>query len=129
MKLSIIQGFALAAIGVAAAGCSGDRPAPPPATMAAQPAGTAPTASGAALVAAGDFGVAACDQYMRKYIACVDSKVPEAGRAMMRQSFEQTKAAWKQAASTPQGRDGLAAACVQAEAAAKQAMAPYGCAW
>ena len=66
---------------------------------------------------------------MRKYLACVDSKVPEAGRAMMRQSFEQTKAAWKQAASTPQGRDGLAAACVQAEAAAKQAMGAYGCTW
>jgi hypothetical protein len=47
----------------------------------------------------------------------------------MRQSLEQTKAAWKQAAATPQGRDGLAMACTQAEAGAKQAMAAYGCAW
>jgi hypothetical protein len=94
--------------------------------MAAQPAATAPAAS---TMAAGDFGVPACDDYMRKYVACVDSKVPEQGREMMRQSLEQTKTAWKQAASTPQGRDGLAAACVQAEAAAKQAMAAYGCTW
>ena len=128
MKPSILQGFVLATIAVAAFGCSGDTAAPPPATtMAAQPAATAP--AGAATVAAGDFGVAACDSYMRKYLACVDSKVPEAGRAMMRQSLEQTKMAWKQAASTPHGRDGLAMACVQAESGAKQAMAAYGCTW
>lgn len=123
MKLSVIQAIALA---VAAAGCSGGGTPPPPAT---QPAANAPLTSGVGTVADGDFGVAACDQYMRKYVACVDSKVPEAGRVMMRQSLEQTKAAWKQAASTPQGRDGLAAACVQAESTAKQAMAPYGCTW
>ena len=129
MKLRI-AGLALAAIGLAAAGCSGGSTPPPPATTAAQPAAAAPAAaSGGTTVAAGDFGVPACDQYMRKYLACIDSKVPEAGRAMMRQSMEQTKTAWKQAASTPQGRDGLAAACVQAEATAKQAMAPYGCTW
>jgi len=127
MKPSIVQGLALA-IGVAAAGCSGDSAPPPPSTMAAQPAATAP-GSGATTVAAGDFGVPACDQYMRKYIACVDSKVPEAGRAMMKQSFEHSRAAWKQAASTPEGRQHLAAACTQAEATAKQAMAPYGCTW
>jgi len=123
MKLHLVRGLALSAA-VAAAGCSGDTtPPPPPATVAAQPAATAPA------MAAGDFGVPACDQYMKKYMACVDSKVPEAGRAMMRQSLEQTKAAWKQAASTPQGRDGLSMACAQAETAAKQAMSAYGCAW
>ena len=125
MKLLLIRGLALSAV-VAAAGCSGDTtPPPPPATVAAQPA----AAAAPAMVAAGDFGVPACDQYMKKYMACVDSKVPEAGRAMMRQSLEQTKAAWKQAASTPQGRDGLSMACAQAETAAKQAMSAYGCAW
>ena len=128
MKPSIIPGFALAAIAVAAAGCSGDSSTPPPSTMAAAPTTTAPPALSGA-VAAGDFGVPACDQYMRKYIACVDSKVPEAGRAMMKQSFEHSRAAWKQAASTPEGRQHLAAACTQAEATAKQAMAPYGCTW
>jgi hypothetical protein len=126
MKLSIIQAFAAAAVAVVAAGCSGDRTPPPPAT---QPGATAPAASGGTTVTGGDFGVAACDQYMRKYLACVDSKVPEAGRAAMRQSFEYSRAAWKQAASTPEGRQHMAAACTQAEATAKQAMAPYGCAW
>ncbi len=124
MKLLFMPGLAISAM-VAAAGCSGDTtPPPPPATAVGAPAATA-----AAMVAAGDFGVPACDQYMRKYMACVDTRVPEQGRAMMRQSIEQTKAAWKQAAATPQGRDGLATACVQAETAAKQAMAAYGCSW
>ena len=83
----------------------------------------------AAAVADGDFGVAECDQYIRKYLACVDGKVPEAARAMMRQSLDQTKAAWKQAAATPQGKTGLAAACSQADANSKQAMQAYGCEW
>src|SRR5215208_941052 len=114
MKLHSIPELALVAA-VLAAGCTGDKtPPPPPATVAAQPAGAAP------VVAAGDFGVPACDQYMRKYMACVDSKVPQSGKAVMRQSMEQTKAAWKQAAVSAQGREGLAMACAQAEAAARQ---------
>ena len=96
--------------------------------MAAPPAATAP-AAGSSMVAAGDFGVAACDQYMRKYMACIEGKVPQGARAMMRSQLEQTKMAWQQAASTPQGKAGLAAACTQAEASAKQAMGAYGCKW
>ena len=125
-----LQGPAVLALALTVAGCAGEKAAPPPATTATMaPATTmaAPPAGG--MVADGDFGVPACDSYMRKYMACVDSKVPEQARAMMRQSLDQTKAQWKQAASTPQGRDGMAMACTQAEAAAKQAMAAYGCTW
>jgi hypothetical protein len=110
-------------------GCGGgDKPAAelprttlPPATMAA-PA-TMPA------VATGDFGVAECDNYMKKYLACVDSKVPEAARAMMRQQLDQTKAAWKQAASTPQGKAGLSAGCKQIDQQSGPAMKAYGCTW
>jgi hypothetical protein len=80
-------------------------------------------------VAAGDFGVPECDDYMKKYIACVDSKVPDAARPAMKQSLDQVKAAWKQAASTPTGKAGLAAACTQALGVAKQSFAAYGCSW
>ena len=127
MKLSSVLGLGMCA--AFTFGCAGESAPPPatPATTAAAPPAAAPAAS--STVADGDFGVPACDQYMRKYVACVDSKVPESSRAMMRQSLDQTKAQWKQAASTPQGRDGLKMACEQAEAAAKQAMAMYGCTW
>jgi hypothetical protein len=109
------------------AACGGgeaEKPAAPPATQA--PATTA-AAAPAAPAAGAEFGVAECDDYMAKYVACIDSKVPEAGRAMVRQQLDQTKASWKQAASTPEGKAGLATACKQMTETAKTAMAAYGC--
>ncbi len=113
--------FALATAGMAmTVACGGGEKAATPATTAAGVAAT---------IADGDFGVPECDSYMKQYVACIDGKVPESGRAMLKQGLDQTKAAWKQAASTPQGKAGLAQACVQAETAAKQAMGAYGCTW
>lgn len=96
-----------------------------PADKPAATTTSAPTAT----VAKGDFGVPECDEYMSKYMACIDSKVPEAQRGMLRQSLDQAKAAWKQAAATPEGRQGLATGCKAATDAAKQAMQAYGCSW
>ncbi len=36
-----------------------------------------------------DIGVPECDQFARKYLACIE-KVPETTRAMVRQAFDQT---------------------------------------
>src|SRR5262245_10960267 len=91
--------------------CSENKPAPaaqPPATTAAA-ASSETSASGS--VAAGDFGVPECDEYMKKYLACIESKVPDAGRASMKQALDAQKAAWQQAAATPEGRAGLATGC------------------
>src|SRR5258708_6171374 len=79
--------------------------------------------------ASADIGVPECDDYLKKYQACIDGKVPESGRATVRQALDQTKAAWKQAASTPQGKAGLATGCKMALDTAKTAMGPYGCTW
>ena len=106
---------------VLAIGCGAPEPAKtaPASTPAAQaPAPAAPAA---------EFGVPECDEYLTKYLACIDSKVPEASRASVRQSVEQTRAAWKLAASTPEGKAGLAMGCKQATEAAKTAMTPIGC--
>lgn len=92
-----------------------------PATKAAAPA----TAGGGEA----QFGVPECDEYIAKYTACVDSKVPEAARVMVRQQLEATRVSWKQAASTPEGRAGLTLGCKQASEAAKAAMQAYGCSW
>ena len=124
-RLSVIPVFCIAAL---AAGCGGGAPAaketPRAATQTVPVTQAVATTTGAA-----EFGVPECDSYVKKYLACVDSKVPESARAMVRQSFDTTRAQWKQAASTPQGKSGLASACLQADAAAKQAMAVYGCTW
>ena len=78
--------------------------------------------------ASGDsIGVAECDQYLAAYESCLKDKVPAAARDMMKTSFESTRASWRQAAATPEGRAGLATACKTARDAARQAMSSYGC--
>jgi len=103
-------------------------PAQRAATPATPPAATPPAATPPASAAVADStGVPECDDYLSKYQACVDSKVPEAARAALRQSLDQTRAAWRSAMTTPGGKNGMAAACTQARDAAKTSMAAYGC--
>ena len=111
-----ILSFVALAVGFGFVACGGGS------SSDAKPASSAPAA-----VAAGDFGVPECDEYFTKYLACIDTKVPESARAMVRQSLDQTKAQWKQAASTAEGRAGLAMGCKQATDAAKMSMQAYGC--
>jgi hypothetical protein len=122
---------ALAATSLIACSGGGGQSAatPPPAATAAPAASTASPAAAAADSGASEFGVPECDDYIKKYLACIDSKVPETARAMVRQGLDQTKASWKQAASTPEGKQGLAMGCKQATETAKTAMAAYGCTW
>ena len=126
-RTAFAAGFATATLG-----CGGaEKPAAqaPPPTMAA-PATTLAAPATLPAAAAGDFVVPECDTYMKKYMACMDSKkVPEAARAMMRQQLDQTKAAWTQAAATPQGKASLAMGCQQVDQASAAAMKAYGCQW
>lgn len=120
-RRSTLAVVSLFALGLAACGGRQESTAP------AKPAGTTTTTTTTAAVS--EFGVPECDEYMTKYLACIDSKVPEAARAMVRQQLDATKAQWKQAASTPEGKQGLAMGCKAATEAAKQAMQAYGCTW
>lgn len=129
MKLKgIITLIALPCASMLFVACGGgEKPAPPPpATTAA--AVTAAPESGPA-VSAGDFGVPECDEYMKKYLTCIDGKVPEAARAPMKQALDQQKAAWQQAASSAEGKAALAKGCTDALAMTKQSTAAYGCSW
>jgi hypothetical protein len=94
-----------------------------PSSQSAQPAQTpASTAS----TAPGEFGVAECDAYMKKYLACID-KMPDAARTAARQAVDQTRSSWQQAAATEQGKAGLVMACKTASDAAAASMSAYGC--
>jgi len=119
--MRLLSVLCLAAVSAVACGGGGSSSKPA--------AGGAASASQGSTGGAAEFGVPECDHYLNKYVACIESKVPQASRAMMMQQLEQTKAAWKQAASTPQGKASLAQGCTQAEAAAKQALSLYGCSW
>ena len=130
MTSSLKTMLAVSCAAALAASCSGPQQAAPQSDLSATAAPAAPAAGGGTMaVASGDFGVPECDSYMKKYLACVDSKVPDMARPALKQALDQQKAAWKQAASTPQGRAALATGCSQAEATAKQSMTAYGCQW
>jgi hypothetical protein len=65
-------------------------------------------------------GVASCDEYLSKVEMCLKKpNVPEAAKAAYRQSLEQNRSAWKQAASTEQGRTSLESSCRMAIQSAK----------
>ena len=74
------------------------------------------------------IGVPECDEYIEKYSKCIGEKVPEAGRAAMKDAMDATVKAWKDAAAAG-GKDSLATGCKAALDAAKQATASMGCTW
>jgi hypothetical protein len=88
---------------------------------------TAPSNSGSTAASGDKIGVPECDDYIAKYEACVNSKVPEAMRATVRAQLDTARNSWRQLAGTAQGKAGLAQACKAAHDAAKQSMGAYGC--
>ena len=117
----------LMAVFVIALGCyaCGGNAAPPPATTSAPAASATPassTSSGA------EFGVVECDNYVKKYVACIDKLAP-AAQDPARQALEQSKSAWKQAAATEQGKATLAAGCKAVDDASAPQMRAQGCTW
>jgi hypothetical protein len=64
------------------------------------------------------IGVAECDEYFKALDNCVNKN--PAMKAAMEQSKETNRKAWKQAASTPAGKDGLKTGCKAATDALKQ---------
>lgn len=75
------------------------------------------------------IGVPECDEYLTKYEKCVKDKVPEAARPQLEQSMKTMRDSWKQAASNPAAKAGLATGCKQALETAKSSMGAYGCEW
>lgn len=106
-----------------------DAPAATPAPAAADamaPAATDAMAPAAAPAVA-SIGVPECDDYLTKVNACLTDKVPEAQRGAFQSSLDQTRSAWAQAASTPQGKTAIAAACKSALEQSKAQYAAFGC--
>jgi len=106
--------------------CKGHDNAATSSTSAAAVATTSAGAGGGS-VGFDPIGVPECDSYMKKYMECVTSKVPEASRAQYRASLDQLQQAWLKAASTPEGKQGLAIGCKAARSTAEQVMKAYGC--
>jgi hypothetical protein len=116
----------LAVVSVALVACGGHGASQDSSSSSAPAA--APNAAAPA-AAAGEIGVPECDEFFKKYEACIGSKVPEAGRTALKQSIDASKAAFKQTAANAQAKASLPGACKQAMDSAKASTAAYGCSW
>jgi metal-dependent amidase/aminoacylase/carboxypeptidase family protein len=80
---------------------------------------TASSAAGESAAASkpadGMTGVAECDDYLNKVMACIKDKVPESQRAAMEQAIQQSKASW----ASIQDKAALAQSCKAASEQAK----------
>jgi hypothetical protein len=123
MRLGIALPAGIAAASILVA-CGGSEPPKPASTP---PAAKAPAAAPADAAAGAQFGVAECDDYIKAYTDCVNSKVPDAARAQLQAALDQSKQAWQLAASNAEGRSSLGVACRQAQEAARASMKAYGC--
>lgn len=74
-----------------------------------------------------ETGVPVCNEYLAKAEKFVNNpNIPQATRNTYKQSLEQNRTAWKQAASTAQGKQQLESSCKQALESAKPAFDQYG---
>lgn len=112
---------------IAAVGCQAKTENAAPAATTAQAA--TPVASTPPAAAPGETGVAECDDYLRKWDACLATKVTGDAREQVKVALDATREAWKRAMATPEGKAGLAAACREATELAKMQVAAYGCSW
>ena len=96
-------------LGLLLTGCGGDK------TIATSATSTTET------------GVPACDEYLAKAEKFVNNpNIPQTTQDIYKQSLKQNRTAWKQAASTVQGKQQLESSCKQALESAKPAFDQYG---
>ena len=101
-----------------------------PATTNQAPANSA-TDTKSADAAGPNTGVAECDEYIKKYEACLSkiaAKAPQVEGAM-KSAFEAQRTGFKQAASTAEGKAVLGPKCKEAMETAKKSTAAYQCDW
>jgi hypothetical protein len=92
-----------------------------PAMMTSTPAATAKTSDSREKI-----GVPECDEFLAAYDSCI-SKMPEVARAQYKSTLASWRTAWRNAASTPQGKAGLAKTCKSVIEQTRASMKPMGC--
>jgi hypothetical protein len=83
--------------------------------------------AGITAASAQSTGIAACDEFLTKYDACVGSKIPEAQRATFKTQIDQTRKAWIDMAKNPSAKTTMEATCKQTMDATKASLTAYGC--
>lgn len=128
--------FVLLFLVVAAVGCQSKsdpagrlEPVEPAAPAEPSQSAPVPAASTTPAAAPGEIGVAECDEYLKKWDACLATRITGDAREQVKVALDATRESWKRAAATPEGSAGLAAACRDAASVAGMQVAAYGCTW
>ena len=74
-------------------------------------------------------GIAACDDFLKKYEACVTSKIPAAQKTTFQAQLDQMRKAWSDAAKDSRAKATLENACKQSAEQMKAALSGFGCAF
>lgn len=117
----------LAALSLSACNKAEESTAAAAATPAAPTAAAEPSEAPAVAASGDSIGIAACDDYLDKYEACISEKVPAEVRATLKTSLDQTRDAWRSTMSSGAAKDQLEAACKTMYDSAKASMSAYGC--
>ena len=72
-------------------------------------------------------GIAACDDFLKKYEACVTSKIPAAQKNTFQAQLDQMRKAWSDAAKNATAKATLESTCRQSAEQMKGAMSSFGC--
>jgi hypothetical protein len=118
MKKSVLTSLAIVSLSLSACGGGGDT-AEKAADATVEPAGSGELAQ----AAAGATGVAECDEYLTKVMACVEDKIPAAQKDMIKKQMDDSKASWAKVTD----KAALAKTCTDAMAQAKQSFGAMGC--
>ena len=119
----------LAGVLVAQLGCDeGQKPeasAPASSAETGSPARSEPPAESGRVTG---FGVAECDSYVAKYVACVEANVTGEEKEKLLAGFEANRTQWRALATMREGAAALGLACRAAAQKAKEELsARYGC--
>ena len=71
-------------------------------------------------------GIAACDDFLERYEACVP-RMPPASQPAVKDSIVQMRSAWKAAATDASSKSALETSCKSTAESMNQSMSAYGC--
>ncbi len=77
--------------------------------------------------AADPVGVAACDEFLTKWAACISNTVPAAQKTRLKGQMDQARKDWTDIAKTPDGKPSLEAVCKKTAEQMTIALSAYGC--
>ena len=72
-------------------------------------------------------GVAACDEFLTEWAACISNTVPGPQKTRLKGHMDQARKSWTDIAKTPNGKPQLEAACKQTAEQMTIALSAYGC--